>query len=74
MDLAANHQQIIKFKDEYKMQNAELKEENERLRNENESLFCEVLQQKEQRIVELTGEVKRMTEQYKDLELEYKWA
>ncbi|XP_033900916.2 coiled-coil domain-containing protein 89-like [Acipenser ruthenus] len=72
MDLAANHQQIIKFKDEYKTQNAELKEENERLRNENESLFCEVLQQKEQRIVELTGEVKRMTEQYKDLELEYK--
>ncbi|XP_058888260.1 coiled-coil domain-containing protein 89-like isoform X2 [Acipenser ruthenus] len=72
MDLAANHQQIIKFKDEYKMQNAELKEENERLRNENENHFCEVLQQKEKRIVELTGEVKRMTEQYKDLELEYK--
>ncbi|XP_041119973.1 coiled-coil domain-containing protein 89 [Polyodon spathula] len=72
MDLAANHQQIIKFKDEYKMQNAELKEENEKLRNENKSLFCEVLQQKEQRIVELTGEVKRMTEQYNDLELEYK--
>ncbi|MBN3326412.1 CCD89 protein, partial [Atractosteus spatula] len=56
LDLAANHQELINFKDEYKRQKAELKEENERL----------------QLILQLTQELKDLAEQHKILEAEYK--
>ncbi|KAJ8394399.1 hypothetical protein AAFF_G00046100 [Aldrovandia affinis] len=71
MDLAANHQQLVNFKDEYKAQNANLTEENERLREENESLFCKELQEKEAIILKLTQELKDLAEQHKILETEY---
>ncbi|XP_006636594.1 coiled-coil domain-containing protein 89 [Lepisosteus oculatus] len=72
LDLAANHQELINFKDEYKRQNAELKEENERLQQENENLFCKELQEKEEVILQLTQELKDLAEQHKILEAEYK--
>ncbi|XP_036401342.1 coiled-coil domain-containing protein 89 [Megalops cyprinoides] len=71
MELAANHQELINFKDEFKLQNAQLTEENERLREENENLFCKELQEKEAIILQLTQELKDLAEQHKNLELEY---
>lgn len=71
MDLAANHRELINFKDEYKSQNAKLVQENERLRNENEKLFSKELQDKEETILKLTQELKDLAEQHKRLETEY---
>ncbi|XP_018584322.1 coiled-coil domain-containing protein 89 [Scleropages formosus] len=70
-DLAANHQMLIDFKEEYKRQNAQLTQENQRLRQENESLFCEELQEKEAVVLKLTQELKELAEQHKHLEEEY---
>ncbi|XP_048096022.1 coiled-coil domain-containing protein 89 [Alosa alosa] len=71
MHLAANHQELIKFKDEYKRQNAVLTEENKRLREENETLFCKELQEKELIILSLTKELKDLAQQHMRLEAEY---
>lgn len=71
MDLAANHQELIKFKDEYKRQNAVLTEENKRLREENETLFCKELQEKELIILSLTKELKDLAQQHTTLQAEY---
>ena len=51
--LAANHEEMIKFKDEYKRVNQELREENARLKNENARLFSKAIQEKDARILEL---------------------
>lgn len=56
-DLAHNHQELIKFKDEYKRQNNELRQENERLREENAKLFSAALTEKDKKIKELATEI-----------------
>lgn len=66
MELAANHQEIINFKDEYKRQNAQLRLENEQLRTENETLFFKELQDKE--VHKLTQEMRQLTEKHKNME------
>lgn len=71
MHLAANHQELIKFKDEYKRQNAVLTEENKSLREENETLFCKELQEKELIILSLTKELKDLAKQHTTLQAEY---
>ncbi|XP_051997686.1 coiled-coil domain-containing protein 89-like [Xyrauchen texanus] len=71
MDLAANHRELINFKDEYKSQNTKLMKENDRLREENEMLFCKELQEKEETILKLTQELKDLAEQHKRLETVY---
>ncbi|XP_030643193.1 coiled-coil domain-containing protein 89 [Chanos chanos] len=70
MDLAANHRELISFKDEYKRQTAELLKENKRLREENEKLFCKEVQEKEAVILKLTQELRDLAEQHKHLEME----
>ncbi|XP_072435643.1 coiled-coil domain-containing protein 89 [Chiloscyllium punctatum] len=70
MDLAFNHQEIIKFKDEYKSQNAELRKQNEKLRRENESIFCKALGQKDDEILKLSNELGNCLKQCKALEQE----
>ncbi|XP_067843426.1 coiled-coil domain-containing protein 89 isoform X2 [Heptranchias perlo] len=72
MDLASNHQEIIKFKDEYKRQNAELRQQNEKLQRENENLFCKSLQQKNDQIFKLSDELGKCLKKYKALEQECK--
>ncbi|GAB1292323.1 Coiled-coil domain-containing protein 89 [Apodemus speciosus] len=54
MTLAANHELMIRFKDEHKSENIKLKEENEKLRQENNSLFSQALKDLEAKILELT--------------------
>ncbi|XP_017546960.1 coiled-coil domain-containing protein 89 [Pygocentrus nattereri] len=71
MDLAANHRELIKFKDEYKQQNAELLKENLRLQEENEKLFSKELEEKEKTILKLTQELRDLAEQHRHLEKEY---
>ncbi|XP_052004751.1 coiled-coil domain-containing protein 89-like isoform X1 [Xyrauchen texanus] len=71
MDLAANHKELINFKDEYKSQNAKLTKENEGLREENDNLFSKELQEKEEIILKLTQELKDLAKQHKRFETEY---
>ncbi|XP_043931418.1 coiled-coil domain-containing protein 89-like [Protopterus annectens] len=73
-DLAANHQEMIKFKDEYKFENAKLREHNEQLRNENKGLFCKALQEKEEKIAQLSDELKQLSKKYNLLVHEYEKA
>ncbi|XP_061485607.1 coiled-coil domain-containing protein 89 [Rhineura floridana] len=67
MDLAANHEDMIHFKDEHKRQNMQLREENRRLRQENQSLFSPSLKQKEAELVQLTSEFKRLSKEMESL-------
>ncbi|KAG9351922.1 hypothetical protein JZ751_023173 [Albula glossodonta] len=67
LDLAANHQELVKFKDEYKRQNTKLTEENKRLHEENESLFSKDLQEKEAIILKRTQELRDLAEEHKRL-------
>ncbi|XP_010889276.1 coiled-coil domain-containing protein 89 [Esox lucius] len=71
MSLAANHQELINFKDEFKRQNAKLKLENQRLQEDNEKLFSKDLQDKEAVILKLTQELKYLAEQHRSLNNEY---
>ncbi|CAL9690279.1 unnamed protein product [Knipowitschia caucasica] len=71
MDLAANNEAIIVFKDEYKSQNTELKERNKHLLCENESLFSKKLQDKEASVQLLAQEIKQLKENYAQKEHKY---
>ncbi|XP_008842391.1 coiled-coil domain-containing protein 89 [Nannospalax galili] len=66
MTLAANHELMIRFKDEHKSENVKLREENEKLRLENSSLFSQALKDQEAKVLQLTEQSKALT---KELEL-----
>ncbi|KAK3542711.1 hypothetical protein QTP70_000108 [Hemibagrus guttatus] len=70
MDLAANHKELINFKDEYKQKNAKLMKENQRLREENEKLFSKELQEKEETIYKLSQELSDLNEKHRQSEKE----
>lgn len=55
MTLAANHELMIRFKDEHKSHNIKLREENERLRLENDNLFSQALKDQEAKVSQLTA-------------------
>ncbi|XP_044116645.1 coiled-coil domain-containing protein 89 [Neovison vison] len=55
MTLAANHELMIRFKDEHKSQNVKLREENEKLRLENSNLFSQALKDQEAKVSQLTA-------------------
>uniref|UniRef100_A0A8C4LX62 Coiled-coil domain-containing protein 89 n=2 Tax=Equus asinus TaxID=9793 RepID=A0A8C4LX62_EQUAS len=55
MTLAANHELMIRFKDEHKSQNVKLREENEKLRLENDNLFSQALKDQEAKVLQLTA-------------------
>uniref|UniRef100_A0A8C8VKI3 Coiled-coil domain containing 89 n=1 Tax=Pelusios castaneus TaxID=367368 RepID=A0A8C8VKI3_9SAUR len=67
MDLAANHEDMISFKDEHKRQNMRLREENKRLRQENQSLFSHALKEKEAEVLQLTSQGKRLSQEIDSL-------
>ena len=52
-DLAENHADIIKFKDEYKTQNTALRQENATLKEENSRLFSKAMSEKDHKILSL---------------------
>lgn len=61
MDLAANHEDMIHFKDEHKRQNMQLREENQRLHLENQNLFSQPLKQREAQLAKLAIEFKKLS-------------
>ncbi|XP_003254647.1 coiled-coil domain-containing protein 89 [Nomascus leucogenys] len=61
MTLAANHELMIRFKDEYKSENIKLREENEKLRLENSSLFSQALKDEEAEVLQLTVRCEALT-------------
>ncbi|KAL4666034.1 hypothetical protein H8957_011986 [Semnopithecus entellus] len=61
MTLAANHELMIRFKDEYKSENIKLREENEKLRLENSSLFSQALKDEEAKVLQLTVRCEALT-------------
>ncbi|XP_040820235.1 coiled-coil domain-containing protein 89 [Ochotona curzoniae] len=67
MTLAANHELMIRFKDEHKSQNVKLKEENEKLRLENNNLFSQALKDKEAQVLQLTALSEDLTKEVEAL-------
>lgn len=56
-ELADNHQELIKFKDQYKIENEILRQENSKLKSDNERLFSGALQEKENTIEDLEKQI-----------------
>ncbi|KAM8857521.1 coiled-coil domain-containing protein 89 isoform 1-T1 [Synchiropus picturatus] len=71
-DLAANNEAIIVFKNEYKMQNAQLKRENTHLQEENDSLFSQKLHDSQMTVQKLKQDLNRLQEGFTNKEKEYK--
>uniref|UniRef100_A0A8C9DHH2 Coiled-coil domain-containing protein 89 n=1 Tax=Prolemur simus TaxID=1328070 RepID=A0A8C9DHH2_PROSS len=67
MTLAANHELMIRFKDEHKSQNIQLREENEKLRLENSSLFSQALKDEEAKVLQLTARSEALTKELETL-------
>ncbi|XP_006895341.1 PREDICTED: coiled-coil domain-containing protein 89 [Elephantulus edwardii] len=67
MTLAANHELMIRFKDEHKQQNVKLREENEKLRLENKNLFSQALKDQEAKVLQLTSQKKSLTKELESL-------
>ena len=62
-DLASNHEELIKFKDEYKRQNELLRAENAKLKQDNENLFSKAIQERDIRLSELQKGNEHLKEQ-----------
>ncbi|XP_069890756.1 coiled-coil domain-containing protein 89 [Dipodomys merriami] len=71
--LADNHELMIRFKDEHKNQNIKLREENEKLKLENESLFCQALQDKEAKVLQLTARSEALAKELETLKQKHAW-
>ncbi|XP_012370492.1 coiled-coil domain-containing protein 89 [Octodon degus] len=65
--LAANHELMIRFKDEHKSENVKLREENEKLRLENTTLFSQALKDKEATVVQLTVQSEALAQELEAL-------
>ncbi|XP_062614701.1 coiled-coil domain-containing protein 89-like isoform X1 [Saccostrea cucullata] len=68
-ELASNHQEMIKIKDEYKRSNQDLRQENSRLRDENSRLFSGAIVEKDQHISDLEKKLASLKEQTSSQEL-----
>ncbi|XP_029813137.1 coiled-coil domain-containing protein 89 [Suricata suricatta] len=73
MTLAANHELMIRFKDEHKNQNIKLREENEMLRLENDSLFSQALKDQEAKVHQLTAKSEALSEELETLKQRCVW-
>ncbi|XP_076467232.1 coiled-coil domain-containing protein 89-like [Babylonia areolata] len=70
--LATNHEEMIKFKDEYKRVNQELREENARLKNDNARLFSKAVQEKDARILELEKKFATIKQENSNIEAKFR--
>ena len=71
-DLAQNHEEMIKIKDDYKMRNKELMLENARLLDDNKRLFSKAIEERDERIVELERRMRQTREQHLGLDTRHK--
>lgn len=67
-DLAENHSELIKFKDEYKRQNELLCQENAKLKDDNNKLFSKAIQDRDVKVEELEKKSSNLKLQYKQVE------
>lgn len=58
-ELADNHQELIKFKDQYKYENEMLRKENAKLKEDNERLFSGAIEEKDMMIEDLEFQLRR---------------
>ena len=59
-----NHEELIKIKDDYRIENGKLRIENDRLKKENEDLFASLVAERDLQIKQLREEVKTFQEKY----------
>lgn len=71
-DLASNHQELIKIKDEYKRSNQDLRLESSRLREENERLFSGAIIEKDRQIADLDRKLTNFKDQYSLMEQKHR--
>lgn len=71
-DLASNHQELIKIKDEYKRSNQDLRLESSRLREENERLFSGAIIEKDRQIADLDRKLTNFKDQYNLMEQKHR--
>lgn len=71
-DLASNHQELIKIKDEYKRSNKDLRQENSRLRDDNERLFSGAIIEKDRQIADLDNKLSSFKDQYSLMEQKHR--
>ena len=67
-ELAENHDEMIKIKDDYKRRNVSLQEENAKLREDNAKLFSKAIQDRDVTIAELQKKVGSLKEQTASLD------
>ena len=67
-ELAENHDEMIKIKDDYKRRNASLQEQNAKLREDNAKLFSKAIQDRDVTIAELQKKVGSLKEQTASLD------
>ncbi|XP_077968422.1 coiled-coil domain-containing protein 89-like [Styela clava] len=67
-ELAENHEEMIKFKDEHKRRNEILMEQNAKLLKENKSLFSSAIEEKDKQIASLKLMISNMKKQIRQLE------
>lgn len=65
-ELAENHEEMIKFKDEHKRRNQLLMEQNANLLKENKTLFSSAIEEKDAMIKELKSSIRLMKRQLQD--------
>ncbi|XP_002741590.1 coiled-coil domain-containing protein 89-like [Saccoglossus kowalevskii] len=62
-ELADNHEEMIRFKDEYKRQNEQLRLENAQLKDENERLFSGAITERDEQIQSMSQHIISLKEQ-----------
>ncbi|XP_038617922.1 coiled-coil domain-containing protein 89 [Tachyglossus aculeatus] len=70
-ELAANHEEMTRFMNEHKRQNARLREENELLKVQHRSRFSQALRDREAEVDQLTAREEALTKELGDLKAQY---
>ena len=73
-ELAENHDEMIKIKDDYKRRNVDLTAENARLREDNAKLFSKAIQERDATIGELQKKLNAIKEQSSAMDKQNRWT
>ncbi|XP_048151147.1 coiled-coil domain-containing protein 89 [Corvus hawaiiensis] len=71
MDLAKNHEKMIQFKNEHKKRHMQLWEENRRLWQDREALFSQAVREKEDEVLRLAAQARKLSQQLCSLQEKY---
>ena len=67
-ELADNHQELIKFKDQYTYENEMLRKENAKLKDDNERLFSGAIEEKDMMIEDLEIQLRKIRHRCNEFE------